>query len=177
MQNKKTHSTKLYTWPNLIWQSLLAVVFMCLVLFSLNEVANSNILWAVGAGALASSSYLVFGKPHAPSAEPVKIIGGYLVAILVGGIIRFFYNQFPFFQANLMGLSHFHVIGMLAAIAVGLTLVFMVLLKIEHPPAAGMALALVLDVHEFDVVFVVFFAMLLLASLRQILKKYMRNLV
>ena len=50
-----------HTWPNLIWQPSVAIIFVLLVLFVMGHFASGDVLWAVGAGSLSSSSYIVLG--------------------------------------------------------------------------------------------------------------------
>lgn len=169
-------SSKRRPWPNLIWQPILAVIFICVVLFVMNNLARTTLLWAVGAGALSSSSFIVFGKPSLRSAMPLKIIGGYMVGIFCGVILHLLYIQFHIFEAGFIQTSNYHVLGMFAALATGLCLFFMSLLRVEHPPAAGMALVLVIDLQDYDIVLVVIVAALVLGLLRQLLCKKLVDL-
>ncbi len=176
---KTPHQSK-HNWPNLIWQPLAAILFLWVVLICLDQLATSQILWAVGAGSLASSSYIVFGKPHGPTAIPLRIIGGYLVGIATGGLMRLAsVYVFPVFAGTMFNVhpQAMQLVGVAAALSVGLSLFFMVLLRLEHPPAAGMALVLVLDVRDYYVVYVVIIAAIILALLRMLLRRYLQDLV
>lgn len=164
-------------WFNYIWQPLTAVVFMSIVLFILNALATSSILWAVGAGALASSCFVVFGQPFSSNAFPHRIIGGYFIGIGMGGLMRIISEQLYLFQKDFLVSPHFQTMGILAAVTVGLALFFMTLFRLQHPPATGMALVLVLDVRDYKTMFVVFFAATALALLRIVLKKQLIDLV
>lgn len=167
---------KQHTWVNLIWQPLCAMVFLCCVLFVLNVFSTSPILWAVGAGSLASSCYVVFGKPQSSAAIPQRMIGGYLVGIVTGVGIRYLAIHFDLFHGFVLGEPHMQAVGLLAAISVGLALILMILLQFEHPPAAGMTLVLVLEVRDYRTVTIVFVAAVILALLHFLLRPYLRDL-
>ena len=165
-----------YSWSHLIWQPLVAIVFVVLVLFFMNHFANSDVLWAVGAGSLSSSSYIVFGKSSSAAAQPKKIIGGYLVGILTGFALRVITMQFHDFECMLLGTPHFHLIALVAAVSVGLSLFFMALLKLEHPPAEGMALVLVIDMRDYDELLVLIIAAILLALIHRLFSRRLLDL-
>ena len=71
-----------------------------------------------------ASAVLVFGQPKSPLAQPANVIGGYLLAVAIGAGAVFL---FP---------------GMwwAAAIAVGVAIAGMLLLRITHPPAGAVPL-------------------------------------
>jgi len=71
-----------------------------------------------------ASAVLVFGQPKSPLAQPANVIGGYLLAAVIGALAVFL---FP---------------GMwwAAAIAVGISIAGMLVLRITHPPAGAVPL-------------------------------------
>lgn len=160
---------KKHTWPNYLWQPLLAIIFVVFVLFFMNHFSHSDVLWAVGAGSLSSSCYIIFGHPSSPSAQPKKVIGGYFIGIITGFILRILSMGLHDYNRNFLGTPHFHVIGVIAAISVGLCLFLMSITKLEHPPAAGMALVLVIDMHDYNEIVLVIIAALLLAVIHRLL--------
>ena len=157
------------TWPNFLWQPTFAIIFLCVVLFFMNRYTTSDLLWAVGAGALASSCFIVFGKPSSAPANPFKIIGGYTMGILIGVIFHSIALHLHDLPAGFLGTTHFHIVGMIAAICTGVCLLLMSLLRVEHPPAAGMSLVLVIDLRDYYVVLIVFIAAIILAGIRRLL--------
>lgn len=163
-------------WPNIIWQPILAIIFICFVLFIMNQIAVSTLLWAVGAGALSSTSYIVFSRPHAAPAKPWCIVGAYLIGIFSGEIVRFCIDQFYVMSGHFINDPHYHLLGILASVSVGITLIITVLTKLEHPPAAGMALVIVVDVKDYKVLAVIFAAACLLAFIRWALNHWLRDL-
>ena len=159
---------------NFLWQPLLMVLFLTGVLMLFYWHAGLTILWAVGAGALSSSAYIVFGKPSGATARSKNILASYSVAILLGMLFRFLTIQ-PWF---LSFFSHcpFCWTGMVAAFAVAATLVVTSLLKLEHPPAAGLAIVLVLDVHDYQTLIIILFSVIMLSLLSFVFHRWMRDL-
>jgi len=151
---------------NILWQPLLAILITALILFSFAKVASSSILWAVGAGALASTTCIVFAMPDTKAAQSQCIIGGYAIAIAVGWSMHF--------ALNLFGVAAYF--PCLAAIAVGLTMSLMGALSLEHPPAVGMALVLVVDLHDYHSLLVVIAGALLLALTKRLLQSHLTHL-
>ena len=162
---------------HLILQPLMAIVFVCIALYCFRIVSSSTILWAVGAGALSSSCYIVFGRPNCNPAKPINIIGGYLIGILCGEAVRLLLLSLNIYGGDFFTAIHFHYMGMLASISVGLCLYIMALLKLEHPPAAGMALVLVLDLHDYIVLFIIMGAAFVLAGIRKVLGDRLVSLI
>lgn len=71
-----------------------------------------------------ASAVLLFGHPKSAFAQPANVIGGYLLAALVGGLAVFLFPG----------------LWWAAAIAVGLSIAGMLLLRITHPPAGAVPL-------------------------------------
>ncbi len=71
-----------------------------------------------------ATAVLIFGQPKSPLAQPANVLGGYLLAALIGGL----------------AVSLFPGLWWVAAIAVGLTIAGMLLLRVTHPPAGAVPL-------------------------------------
>ncbi|MGE0058149.1 MAG: HPP family protein [Dehalococcoidia bacterium] len=82
--------------------------------------------------AIGSSAFLVFCLPTSPMASPRNVVGGYAGALVIAAGLD------PLVEAMASDLLH----DLLAAGAVGLSLLLMALTKTEHVPAAGAVLAL-----------------------------------
>jgi CBS-domain-containing membrane protein len=75
---------------------------------------------------LGATAVLVFGQPSSPLAQPANILGGYLVATVVAaGAMAAFPGLWP-----------------AAILAVGLSIVLMLALRITHPPAGAIPLVM-----------------------------------
>ena len=76
---------------------------------------------------------IVFALPNNIASDPKRIIGGHFLGFFIGSC----FAVFPF-----MGIVFFKAIWF--ALAIGITILFMVVLDFEHPPAAGTALGMTL---------------------------------
>ncbi len=85
-------------------------------------------------GSFGASCLLVFAYPSSPFAQPRNVIGGHFVASLTGLVIM-----------NLLGISPFSM-----AFAVATAIVFMLLLKVPHPPAGSNPLIVMLSLAHWD---------------------------
>ena len=71
-----------------------------------------------------ASAVLLFGQPKSPLAQPANVFGGYLVALCVASLcLLIFPTSWPF-----------------AALAVGLAIAAMAMLRVTHPPAGAVPL-------------------------------------
>ena len=167
-----THVTQKPCTPwNYIWQPLIIFIFLVAILniFLLAE-HTSNIAWAVGAGSLASSAYLVFAKPSAVAAHPLRLIVAYVLAIVCGLLTHYLGD------ALLLRQHQFFWISFLAAFAVIVTLLLMIWMKAEHPPAVGMALVFVIDLKDYHTSIVVLGAITVLVVLKMALGRWLCDL-
>jgi len=161
---------------NYLWQPCLATAFIIAVLTLMNHFDREYVLWAVGAGSLSSSAYIVFSRPCSLTAKPLHIIGGYVVGVLSGVIFRTLIMHFRLIEHGFIGTKHFYLLGTLAACSVGLCVILMSIFKAEHPPAAGMALVMVIDLQDYKVTFLILTSALFLGLLKQFLRNYLVNL-
>lgn len=106
-----------------ILQSFLAA----LALFVLVRVPGENKMVIISS--IGATSFLVFAMPTAVSAQIKNVIGGHLVGLVCGTI--FYFTKLPYFLEY--------------PCVVGIAIFLMVALDVEHPPAAGTALAVVIN--------------------------------
>lgn len=165
---------KEWYWIHALMQCFVAVVFICLVLMLLNKIVHTKIILASGASTLASSAFLVFAVPSSAGAKPFKIIGGYIIAIFVGEAIRLCINFMYVLLPNIYPSFLFEIA---ASFSVGLTILLMILLKLEHPPAAGLAIIIVLDICHFGSILTIFFGALILTIIRTFFRNYLIDLI
>ena len=71
-----------------------------------------------------ATAVLIFGQPRSPLAQPANVLGGYLLAALIG--------------SGAMVL--FPGLWWAAAVAVGLSIAAMLILRVTHPPAGAVPL-------------------------------------
>ena len=124
--------------------------------------------------AIGSTSFVLFVTPHSLTANPRHVIGGHLVALLVG-------NAFAVFSGTPVGQNLLAqmplVLDVEAALAVALSIFLMAATDTEHAPAAGTALGVV--VHGFGwglIVFVVSSA-IMLSFVHTMLRPRLRDLL
>ena len=152
-----------------VFQCILATLTIFAVLFFLDVLTETAIIAALGA-----SAFVVFAIPNSYSSDPRRLIGGYLVGIVVGIICFNISITFPtsdFFTNTEMSLIIF------GAIAVGLAIFIMAVTNTEHPPAAGIALGLVINKWDWITIIFILCAISWLAGVRKLLKPYLMDLI
>jgi hypothetical protein len=168
IKNKRLKTGK----KHLLCQASLAVLYLWLILFLLDVAAISPVEWAVGASSLASSAFIVFVVPRVSAAEPIRILGGYVICVIVGSAGHFALQAImPF--STIFGT---HIFELITALSLGMSIVLMVLFKFQHPPAVGMTVILVLEHWGLASLSVIVFGVFVLIFLRVWFKDYLRNL-
>ena len=142
-------------WKYYFLQSLLATI----VLFILVLVLGRHKLVTISA--MGATTFIVFAMPEAVSAKTRNVIGGHLVGLASGTI--FYLTALPFFVEY--------------PLAVGLAILLMVTLDVEHPPAAGTALAVVINEVSLDAFIIIMLSAVILSQCRYYLRGYLKNLV
>ncbi len=123
---------------------------------------------------VASSAFTIFVIPESVAATPRKVIGGHLVAGLIGAGVSYIL-QIP--GLEIYASETRYIVDIAAALSVGIGIFFMVVTNTEHPPAAGTSLGLV--IYGFDWTSVVFIisSAILLSLVRIVLRPRMINLL
>ena len=110
---------------------------------------------------MAATSFIVFAMPKAISAQTKNVLGGHLIGIIIGTI--FYYTPFTYYLEY--------------PLVVGIAFFLMVVLDLEHPPAAGTALAVVIHEVSIDIFPTIMIAALLLTQCRYYLRRHLKNLI
>jgi len=143
-------------WIYYILQSLLAA----LALFVLVLVLGKDKM--VVTSAMGATSFIAFAMPKAVSAKTRNILGGHLVGLASGAI--FYFTNLPYYVEY--------------PCTVGIAIFFMVALDVEHPPAAGTALAVVInELSPIDAFVIIMIGSLILSQCRYYLRHYLKDLV
>jgi len=156
---------------NKLWyllQCLLATVSVLLVLLALDTISNTAITAALGA-----SCFIVFTMPHAQVSRPRVLIGGYVVG-LGAGTLCYFLSQLNW-PASLFAMEQSHLV--FGALAVGLAIFVMVVTNTEHPPAASLALGLVLGKWAPVAIVVILVGIVALVLLKCLIKPILKDLL
>lgn len=146
-------------WKNFIYQSLAATIATMIILFALS-LEN-----AVVVASIAASIFIVFTMPNAVSARKRAIIGGHWIGLALGSFWAIIPQPFHFLSI------------MVFSLAVGTTMLAMVVFDMEHPPAAGTALGVAITGFSWNVGIAIITSTVLLAIIRSVFKPYLKDLV
>ncbi|MHC4692368.1 MAG: HPP family protein [Planctomycetota bacterium] len=157
MKSNATIVNKFKTlWIYYILQSFLAA----LALFVLVLVLGQNKMVIISS--IGATSFLVFAMPTAVSAQTRNVIGGHLVGLACGTI--FYFTKLPYFLEY--------------PCVVGIAIFLMVALDVEHSPAAGTALAVVInELSPIDAFVLIMISAIILSQCRYFLRRYLKDLV
>jgi len=111
--------------------------------------------------AMGATAFIVFAMPTAVSAQTRNVIGGHLVGLASGTI--FYFATLPYFLEY--------------PLAVGIAIFVMVALDVEHPPAAGTALAVVINEVSPDVFVTIMAGAVILSQCRYYMRHYLKDLI
>jgi len=109
-----------------------------------------------------------------------------LLATVVLFILVLVLGRYKLVVISAMGATTFIVFAMPKAtlpyfveypLAVGLAILLMVALDVEHPPAAGTALAVVINEVSFDAFITIMLSAVILSQCRYYLRGYLKDLV
>jgi len=152
---------------NYILQSLIATGFCCIMLISLDVLIPGALVASLGA-----STFIIFVAPDSQAAKSRNLLGGQLIGTGVGLICSLALQQG--LLSDFMSLRF--ETAVFGSVAVGLAIFLMVIIDMEHPPAAGTALSLV--VAEWSAYSIAFIggASLFLSFVRWALGKRLKNL-
>jgi len=150
-------------------QCMLATLSILATLMALNVIENTVVIAAIG-----STSFIVFAMPFKQQAAPKFILGGYFIGISVGTIC-YFLTQVLVIQELYFIQGYFD--EFFGALAVGLSIFLMVITDTEHPPAAGLALGLVINEWSIRTVTVTCFAISILIFMRYLFRDKLINLL
>jgi len=152
-----------------ISQCFLASLTILAVLIFLDVLNEAALITALGA-----SAFIVFVMPTQYSSDPRRLIGGYIVGMTAGFI---FYAIANLQIVSIIFSNHDTSLVIFAALSVGLSIFIMAVTNTEHAPAAGIALGLVINKWDYLTIIFIILAILWLAGIRILLKKYLMDLI
>lgn len=152
-----------------IFQCFLSTLTILVVLIFLDVLKETAIITALGA-----SAFIVFTMPNQYSSDPRRLIGGYIVGLIVG-FVFYFISQSQI--KNTFDFSETTSLVIFGAIAIGFAIFIMALTNTEHAPAAGIALGLVINPWDYLTIIFIVIAILWLTSIRLILRGYLMDLI
>ena len=119
----------------LIIQSTLAGIFSIITIVVLTVLTYKTSYGIFLIASFGSTMVLLYGYPESPFAQPKNIILGHFLTALIG-IIFLNFVPLPIFL-NI-------------PLAVGFGVMFMILLKVTHPPAGGNPIIVIIGSVSFD---------------------------
>jgi len=145
-------------WKNYLYQSLLATIVVFLVLLLLN-MEHVVVIASIGA-----TAFIVFTMPRNVTAVPRRVIGGHIIGLLSGSVCAL--------------LPHSSMLPsiMVYSIAVGISILLMVALDMEHPPAAGTALGVAITGFSLSVMVAVLTSSIVLSLAHRFSKRFLKDL-
>ncbi len=146
-------------WRNYIFQSFFASLslFIVILILSFQRVV---VVASIGA-----TAFIVFAMPGYITAKPRNVIGGYIVGMVSGVLF------------SLIPQGSFILLSIIASFCVGFSILIMVITDTEHPPAAGVALALAIQGFTWDVGITVIVSAVVLSIIHNSFRKYLKDLV
>ena len=149
-------------------QCTLAFVFVLFSLLVLDAFTQTVLIAALG-----SSTFIAFAVPRSLHSDPRHMIGGYLVGIVAGCLMGTLNDAM-----NITDLATEHsVMIIFGALATGIAMFIMVVTKTEHPPAAALALGLVLNEWDLLTIVVVIFGVIALSIFKRLVLPILMDLL
>jgi CBS-domain-containing membrane protein len=103
--------------------------------------------------------------PNAATAQPRRIVGGYIIGLGVGAL-SWLVPQ-PTFTYQII----------VYAVVVGITMFVMVATDTEHPPACGTALGVAISGWSLSATLTILISAIILAAAHVVLARFLRNLL
>ncbi len=147
-------------------QCLMGTAAVMIILLTIDTMFKEVMIASFGA-----TAFSIFALPHIRTSRPRSVMGGYTIGIILGVVLNlmagYLYTKQGFFVAySIMG-----------AVAVGLSLLMMTMTNTEHPPAAGLALGLVLQGFQVDSLLIIYVSVLILLIIKRILRGWLINYI
>lgn len=121
-----------------------------------------------------ASAFIVFTMPYSQVSRARLLISSYIIGIITAGICTYISHRGFLVHIAVMEKFSYSIFG---ALAVGLAIFIMVITNSEHPPAAGLALGLVLNEWDIRAIAVALIGIISLSLIKTVLKPYMQNLL
>ena len=102
------------------------------------------------------------------------LIGGYLVGI-AAGLLCYYLSSLALLTR--ISIVHEYSLVVFGSLSVGLAIFAMVITDTEHPPAAGLALGLILNEWSYITIVLVIVGVILLSAIKAALGPMLRNLL
>lgn len=150
----------------LIRQALFASLVLFAMLAFYDKFSAHPVFNAIGIASIASSIFIIFTAPHTVAGQNKAIVGGYIIGILIGAGCHYLLHH-----QHLIHITSFHSYAtlFLGSFSLFLVLILMVVLQMPHPPAAGLALGMVIDNWEPQALLLICCIIIALVLIKQLL--------
>ncbi len=149
-------------------QCSLATIVVLILLVALDAMTQTVLIAALGA-----TTFIAFAAPKSLVSSPRCLIGGYLVGILAGSLMSTLSGSGGISD---LVMSHVSLI-VFGALATGIAMFLMVITKTEHPPAAALALGLVMNEWNVLTLLVIMVGVAVLCICKRLVLPHLMNLV
>lgn len=143
--------------------------FVVLILLLVLDAVTQTVLIA----ALAASAFTAFAIPRSLHSDPRHLIGGYIVGIFAGSLMSVLHALIPISDPIIDQASMI----LFGGIAISIAMLAMVVTRTEHPPAAALALGLVLNEWTLLTLGVVLTGILGLSLIKQLILPMLLDLI
>lgn len=157
-----------YSLRRYILQCALASVAVLILLLVLDAVTQTVLIAALGA-----STFIAFAVPRSLQSDPRYMIGGYVVGIFSGVLMSTIFTSLQMADP----VAAHTVMVVFGALATGLAMFIMVATKTEHPPAAALALGLVLNEWDLLTLAVVMTGVIALSVFKKLILPMLMDLL
>lgn len=145
----------------------LAGLVVLLLLLILDSVTQTVLIAALGA-----SAFIAFAVPRSLHSGPRSMIGGYVVGIISGSAMAMLSSL-----VNIPAVPVHAVTIVFGALAISLAMFLMVVTRTEHPPAAALALGLVLNEWNLLTLVVVLAGVIILSIVKRLVLPVLLDLI
>ena len=152
-----------------VLQCLIAILTIIAILGALDVERNTAVIASLGA-----TAFIIFAMPAAISSTPRRVLGGYAVGIALGVLFGYL-ASLGLIGKLLHARDVSHII--FGGFAVGFSIFTMVITNTEHPPAAGIALGLVINDSDNFTLLVITVAVVIMILVKRLLRKHLIDLV
>lgn len=142
-------------WPSFFLQTALATISIFLITLILGREK------VVAISSMGATAFICFAIPKSFTAQSLRVIGGHLIGLACGTVFTLM-HLYPPLEYSL---------------AVGLAIFLMVILNLEHPPAAGTALAVTIHEVDLSTAVAILIAVMIITQMRYYLRHWLKNLV
>ena len=149
-------------------QCSLATVVVLILLIALDAVTQTVLIAALGA-----TTFIAFAVPRSLVSSSRCLIGGYLVGILAGTLMSALNASIGISDPVMAEVS----IIVFGALATGVAMFLMVVTKTEHPPAAALAIGLVLNEWTALTLVVIVVGVIVLSICKRLVQPHLMDLV